>query len=232
MNILQEKLNFLLDKYAVAKEAILSDDGKSVTVDGKTYPILPWRSERRLVELKKMVDSKTVGAISHFKIMSLNPKTVSLDDVLLRELDTAEYIGSLKITEIFKAENGPTAAVICMTDKEAVITLELSTNLKEGAVVIDKHEIITDRGTACDRAVDSQTPLSSLYVYGEENAEYTDVDFELYGLTADLVAVVRGAFEIAKNVSVGENNLAIYNRLLSLVSAAGLSAEKCENVIL
>ena len=232
MNILQEKLNFLLDKYAVAKEAILSDDGKSVTVDGKTYPILPWRSERRFIELKKIVDSNTVGAISHFKIMSINPKNVSLDDVLMRELDTAEYIGSLKITEIFKAENGPTAAVICMTDKKAVITLELSVNLKEGAALIDKHEIITDRGTACDRAVDSQTPLYSVYVYGENTDEYTDVDFELYGLTAELVSVVRGAFDIAKNTELGEKNLAIHARLLSLVEAAGLSAEKCENVIL
>ena len=232
MNVLQEKLNFLLDKYAVAKEAILSDDGKSVTVDGKTYPILPWRSERRFIELKKIVDSNTVGAISHFKIMSINPKNVSLDDVLMRELDTAEYIGSLKITEIFKAENGPTAAVICMTDKKAVITLELSVNLKEGAALIDKHEIITDRGTACDRAVDSQTPLYSVYVYGENTDEYTDVDFELYGLTAELVSVVRGAFDIAKNTELGEKNLAIHARLLSLVEAAGLSAEKCENVIL
>ncbi|MBQ8907148.1 MAG: hypothetical protein IJY71_00990 [Clostridia bacterium] len=232
MSILQEKLDFLLDKYAVANKATLTEDGKCVTVAGKTYPILPWRSERRFAELKKMVDTKTVGSISHFKIMSLNPKTVALDEVLLRELDTAEFIGSLAVTQIFKAENGPAASVICMTDKEAVITLELSNNLKEGAEVIDKHEIITDRGTACDRAMDSQTPLYSLYVYGEETAEYTDVDFELYGLTAELVAIVRGAFDIAKNPALGEENQAVYNRLLSLVEAASLSAEKCENVIL
>ena len=49
MNALQEKLDFLLDKYAVAKKALLSDDGKTVTVDGNEYPILSWRSERRLV---------------------------------------------------------------------------------------------------------------------------------------------------------------------------------------
>ena len=51
-------------------------------------------------------------------------------------------------------------------------------------------------------------------------------------MTAELVSVVRGAFDIAKNTELGEKNLAIHARLLSLVEAAGLSAEKCENVIL
>ncbi len=229
--LLQEKLNFLLDKYAVKNKAILSCDNQSVEVNGKKYALLPWRNERRFIELKKIVDT-TVGNISHFKSMSLNPKTVSLEYVIKREIDTAEFISSLSVTEIFQAKNGDTSSVICITDKKAVFTLELATTLDEGLEVIDKHEIITDRGTACDRAVDSQTPLSSVYVYGKKHEEYTDVDFELYGLSIYEISIVRQAFDIAKNEQIGEANNRANARLNVLLEKAQYSSENCVNVIL
>lgn len=232
MNKLQEKLNYLLNKYEVESDATISADLKYVTVNGKKYTLLPWRNERRFVELKKMVDSKTVGQISHFKIMSLNPATVELDDLIKREIDVAEYIGGLKVTEIFQSQNGGTCSVLCLTDKKAVITLELAVTLTEDSEVIDKHEIITDRGIACDRSVDSQTPLSSIYVYGDEKEEFTDVDFELYGLSIYEISVVRQAFDIAKNVEIGEANNKISARLDNILECAEESARTFSNVIL
>ncbi len=229
MSILQEKLNFLLDKYAVNCRAVLANDNNSVQIDGKTYALLPWRNERRFVELKKIVDT-TVGNISHFKIMSINPETAELNYIIKRELDTAEFISGLKITEIFEAENNNTASVICMTDSGAVFTLELSATLPAGSEVIDKHEIITDRGTACDRNVDSQTPLSSVYVYGKTHEEYTDVDFELYGLSIYEISVVRQAFDIAKCKAVGDELSSADARLEKLLCAASNSEKNCENV--
>ncbi len=229
MSILQTKLDFLLEKYAVDVKAVIADDNARVTVDGESYALLPWRLERRFIELRKIVDT-TVGAISHFKTMTLNPKGISLDYILKREMDTAEFVGGLKITEIFEAKNENTASVICATDKGAVITLELDATLPEGCEVIDKHEMITDRGTACDRVVDSQTPLASVYVYGKEKREYTDVDFELYGLSVYEISVVRSAFEIAKNKALGEANNAIDARLEMLLAEAAESEAKCENI--
>ena len=96
--------------------------------------------------------------------------------------------------------------------------------------MIDKHEIITDRGTACDRNVDSQTPLSSVYVYGAQNEEYTDVDFELYGLSIREISIVRQAFDIAKDKTLGERNNAQAKRLAALVQKAEESAARCENL--
>ncbi len=231
MNKLQEKLNFLLDKYAVNSTASLSCDNQWVEVNGKKYALLPWRNERRFIELKKIVDT-TVGNISHFKIMSLNPKTVDLQYIAKRELDTAEYISGCTITEIFEAKNGNTCSIICMTDKKAVFTLELDATLEEGLDVVDKHEIITDRGTACDRNVDSQTPLSSVYVYGKTHEEYTDVDFELYGLSIYEISVVRQAFDIAKNEQLGAANNEANARLETLLAKAAESEKNCVNVIL
>ena len=231
MSVLQEKLDLLLDKYAVPAKATLSENGDAVTVDGSTFALLPWRHERRFIELKKVCEN-SVGQISHVKFMSINPKDVPLDALIRRELDTAEYVCSLKVTGIFKVQNGPACSVICMTDKQAVITLELAATLPVGAAVIDKHEIITDRGTACDRNVDSQTPLSSVYVFGEKNEEYTDVDFELYGLSIREISIVRQAFDVAKDPALGKANNAMADRLALLVRQAAESEKRCENVIL
>ena len=77
----------------------------------------------------------------------------------------------------------------------------LATTLKPTDNVIDKHEIIAQKGVICDRAVDTQVPQSSIYIFGSDgNREtYTDVDAELFGLNVLDCARVRAAFEIAKS---------------------------------
>ncbi|MBR1867893.1 MAG: hypothetical protein IJ800_04870 [Clostridia bacterium] len=229
MSKLQKYLDFLIEKYEVETKGILSDDGKKVSVDGKEYPLLPWRNERRFIELKKICET-TVGEISHFKIMSVNSKSISLSDVIKKEIDLVEYIGASKITKVFEAKNGETCSIICETEKGWVATLELACSLPSKTKTVDKHEIITDRGTACDRGVDSQTPLYSTYVYGGEEKTFTDVDFELYGLTAEEISVVRQAFEITKNGKIGEENIQSDARLEKLLNCIEKSEKTCEDV--
>ena len=46
--------------------------------------------------------------------------------------------------------------------------------------------------------VDAQLKQDSIYIFGKDNKKFTDVDFELYGLNVEDVAVVRTAFALAK----------------------------------
>ena len=54
MNRLQEKLDFLLEKYSVDVKAVLKDN-KIVVIDGMELPILSHRNERRFIELKNII---------------------------------------------------------------------------------------------------------------------------------------------------------------------------------
>ena len=54
MNILNEKLKFLLDKYSVETKAELKTREIAV-IDGDNTPILSHRLERRFIELKNIV---------------------------------------------------------------------------------------------------------------------------------------------------------------------------------
>ena len=118
--------------------------------------------------------------------------------------------------------------IIAKTASGYICTFEISATLPHGASVIDKHEIIAQSGVVCDRAADTQIPQNSIYVYGDKEEKYNDVDAELFGLTVDESAVIRSAFEIAKNNLDLTRDVASLNRLIVAVKK---SLDSTENVV-
>ena len=113
-----------------------------------------------------------------------------------------------------------------------VCTLEVASALPEGSTPIDKHELIGSRGFICDRVVDTQVPQQSIYLYADETEAYTDVDFELFGLSQDQVALVRTAFALAKDASLREKALDDAAKTDRIVEAARKSAADGKKVTL
>lgn len=230
MNRLQQKLNFLLEKYSVDAKAVLKDD-KTVVIDGMELPILSHRSERRFVELKNIVNNGTLVGVSVMRVARIIEKGSDIYEALYRELDLVQYILQRKIKSIMVMENEMTMNAIATTEDGVVCTIEISATLKEGEIPKDKHEIISQRGIACDVVVDAQLKQDSIYVFGTENKKYTDVDFELYGLSIEEIAVVRAAFAVAQKRNFDELK-AIDDNLCKLVEMAKKSAENGEREVL
>lgn len=229
MNMLQEKLNFLLDKYDV-KSNIQILDCQNAVIDGKTVRLLPWRSERRFAELKKMVDNGTINGLSTMRTTHIASKGTDLFELLFREADICETIMGSALTEIFAVSDGAIALnVLAKNQAGCVCTFELAATLSDQAEPVDKHEIIACSGIACDRVVDTQVPQSSVYVLGEKTEQYTDVDMELFGLDMGQCAAVRSCFELAKS---GEDTAKTVSHLNYVVEAAKKSILTIENVIL
>lgn len=223
MNVLQEKLDFLLEKYSVQAKAVLK--GKDVVeIDGTEVKLLAHRSERRFTELKNIVNGGTLVGISVMRTARIVNKSTDIYAALYREIDLCEYILQRKIATITVMENGNVLNAIASTEDGIVCTIEIAATLKEGCEEIDKHEIISQRGIACDVVVDAQLKQSSIYVFGEENQKYTDVDFELYGLSIEDIAVVRNAFAIAQ-AGNAEEIQNIHKHLDKLIEAAKKSAK-------
>lgn len=230
MNKLQEKLDFLLEKYSVDVKAELKDN-KSVVIDGREVPILSHRSERRFVELKNIVNNGTLVGISVMRTARIIENGSDIYEALYRELDLCQYILQRNIKSIMVMENTNTLNAIAKTDDDIVCTIEIAATLKEGETPIDKHEIIAQHGIACDVVVDAQLKQDSIYVFGENNKKYTDVDFELYGLSVDNIAIVRAAFAIAQNKNCDEM-IDIDKNLCNLVEMAKKSAKNGEREVL
>ncbi len=230
MNNLQEKLDFLLDKYSVGKKVILKNK-EIAEVEGKEVPLLSHRNERRFVELKNIVQGGTLFGVSVMRVARIVEAGTDLNKVLLRELDLCQYVLGQKIKSVMAMDGGNVINVIATTENDIVCTIEVSATLKPGTKPIDKHEIISQRGIACDVVVDAQLKQDSIYVYGNEEKKYTDVDFELYGLSIDEIAIVRAAFAVAQDAEA-DLRIAADETASQIVDAVNKSAETSERVVL
>lgn len=227
---LQNKLEFLLQKYSVETKAVLKN-AKTAVIDGVETPILSHRAERRFIELKNIVQGGTLRGISVMRVARIVEKGSDIFEELYSELDICQYILGRKIVRITAMQNDNTLNVIATAEDGVVCTIEISATLAKGEITKDKHEIISQRGIACDVVVDVQLKQDSIYVFGDENKKFTDVDFELYGLSTQDIAVVRSAFGIAQNGTKDEM-IAIDSNLKVLVEKAKKSVETGERQVI
>ncbi len=230
MKILQEKLEFLLNKYSVETKAEFKDC-KTAVIDDVETPILSHRLERRFIELKNIVMGGTLQGISVIRVARIVEKGRDIFAELYREFDICEYILGRKIVAVTAMQNDNTLNVIATAEDGIVCTIEISATLAKGEIAKDKHEIISQRGIACDVVVDAQLKQDSVYLFGAENKKFTDVDFELYGLSIEDIAVVRSAFTIAQKGTKDEM-ITIDENLKVLIEKAKASVESGERQVI
>ena len=228
MKLINEGIGFLADKYGIEKKIRLIDRD-TVVIDGERHTLLPWRSERRIIELKNI--AMTMQGISMIRVSRIDKKRADIMKMFCREADICEFVLGSAIKEIFAVENsGKAMNAVLKTESGVVCTLELAATLSDEKNVIDKHEIISQNGVACDRGVDTQIPQQSVYVLkAGENKEYTDTDAELYGLSSEDASIARQCFETARG------NVCFCNQaghLQDLAAACRKSIETEENTAL
>lgn len=235
MNLVEmnRALQWLRDKYAVkADGTLVASAPDSIGADaalklenGTTATLLPWRPERRFVELKKLIDGKTLEDVSTLRFASMSAEQ-SLEKLLYRELDLCEYLGESPIVSAFAVTGGKTANVIVKLADGKSCSVECSAALPPGTAEMDRHEIIARRGIACDRVVDTQVPQSSIYQFtanGEKR--YTDIDTELFGFSNAEILLIRAAFEVLRQPELADAWNKAGTRLVRLTEET-LASEK------
>lgn len=227
MKVLNEKLNFLLGKYSVESDIQIKDTETAV-INGTEVALLSHRLERRFIELKNVVNNGTLVGVSVMRVARIIEKGSDIFAALYREFDIIQYVLNRKIKSVMAMENGNVLNAIATTEDGVVCTIEISATLKKGEIPKDKHEIIAQHGIACDVVVDAQLKQDSIYIFGEENKKFTDVDFELYGLSIEDIAVVRSAFALAQKNNANENKEIAANleKLVEMAKAALNSGER------
>ncbi len=216
---LNDALTGLLDKYSVeatgswrivdggeslpdANDVLTLASGDSLTETERseqTVPLRPWRHQRRFVELKRLIDEKTVSPLLMCRFACLTDgREMSLRAILYREFDLVQWLSGKPIVAVHASMAGNRAANAIVRLADGVIgSVEAGTTLPTGAAVQDRHELIARRGVASDRVVDTQVAQSSIYEWTDAGrARHTDVDAELFGLSAEQVSLVRSAYEV------------------------------------
>lgn len=228
MEKLQKGLDFLLKKYSVETQAVLKDN-KTAIINHMELPILAHRSERRFIELKNIVNGGTLVGVSAMRVTRIIEKGGDLYEALYRELDLCQYILQRTIKSVMTMQNDNVLNAIVTTEDGVVCTIEMAATLSKEETPKDKHEIISQRGIASDIVVDAQLQQDSIYVFGKENQQYTDVDYELYGYLPEEIAIIRAAFELAKNKNY-DDMTETDEKLHVLVAMAKTSAKTGERM--
>ena len=227
---MQKGLDLLLNKYSVNAKAVLSADGKTVIVNGKEIPVLPWESERRIIELRNLVMTGRLGNMCTYRIGHTAKKGADLFEMLAREVGILEFTVNSTAKEIFAIAGKNTMNCIVETENGCVCTIELGATLEDGQKDVDKHEIITDNGVGCDRVVDTQMPQDSIYVFGKNKQAFMDTDAELYGYEEIQINTIRNAFTVAKNEALQSANVEKWAHIQKVVEGAKKSLATLENV--
>ena len=207
---MNEALQRLRDKYAVkadgeivaAKEGSIGNAAELKFADGTICKLLPWRKERRFIELKNLIDNKILEGVSTLRFMNLKAESC-IRPLLYRELDLAAFLGEAEVASLFATVNGKTANLIVRLADGKSVSIECSAALPANAEPIDKHEIIARRGVACDRTVDTQVPQASIYEFTADGEKrYTDTDTELFGFELDEILTIRAAYAVLSDPSL------------------------------
>lgn len=196
----KEALEGLLNKYDVPFGPEDLDAG---------IPLQPWRCNRKYVELEKMVSSGTLEHPCLLRFCHLTGAGTSLEELLYREFDLAEFISGHRIVALHAAfTDGRTGSVIIRLDNGVIGSVEVGNLLPEGQAEVDRHEIIARRGVGSDIVVDTQIPQQSIYLMtSDAPASYKDTDSELYGLDEKQIERVRARFAYLKDRSTLEWHL-------------------------
>lgn len=214
--LMQEKLDLLCTKYG----------GAAKVAPGDELRLLPWRHERRFTELRSMLQNGTLEGLSAMRFGVIEAECVGMEAASRRELGIALMLHNQPITHVtgFAANNRALCTIARFADG-VLLTLEISLQAGVALHAVDKHELTCTRGVACDRPIDTQVPQDSIYLYTNSGREtYTDVDYELFGLTPDECAIVRAAY--AASTEPGEVG-AIEAENAALDSVMAAVAESC-----
>jgi hypothetical protein len=198
-----------------------------------TVPLLSWRHQRRFVELKRLLDEKTITPLLMCRFACLTDgREMPLQAILYRELDLVEWLSGTPIVGIYASmAEGRAANVIVRLAGGVVGSVEAGTTLPDGAGIQDRHEMIARRGVASDRVVDTQVAQSSVYAWTDAGTEqHTDVDAELFGLDAEQAALVRSAYEVLRRPELILTRHREHRRLRQLVELAYESDRRRERL--
>lgn len=201
MKKMNSALDFLREKYDVpAGTIVAAEDGKSFRLHRAgncDVTLLPWRVERRFVELRKMICDRTLEDPSTFRFASFSAGG-DLKRMLMRELDLTAFLAGGSVTGVFAVDAADAACNALVRLSGGIsASIEVGVKLPVGTAPQDRHEIIARRGVASDRVVDTCVPQSSLYEWtASGTCVYTDVDAELYGLPNEEIWIVRAAFHV------------------------------------
>ncbi len=202
-----------------------------LTLGGERIPLLSMRTD---LQIAALIDYGKIGGNSAFNAHAFAPSTVTMEQLMYRELDIAEAVLHSETVRVMAYMNGGAANVIAVMASGACANLELGNTLAEGMHDQCMHRIITSHGMANDRPLDCFTALPQMILFDSDGAQrgFDDDEYYLWGLSEDEARTVIAIHAIIVGLLDASDFSRIDARHRATIAAAMESARrgKCMEV--
>lgn len=157
--------------------------------NGNRVPLFSTHFDQQIRAMAKYgQDPEQNSALNVYSYMGSD---VTLDELLFRELDIAEFILHSKIKKVTAFVNKNAVNLIAVMENETTANLELGNTMEPGTHNQCQHRLITKHGAACDRSPADMIAQHQVYLYGKNGRQvFDDDEAYLYGLGEEDVAKV------------------------------------------
>ena len=160
----------------------------TVRIGDRDVPVFSYRTHPKFEGIRRL---DRLGKPCALTISSVGTDT--LEQILFRELDVAEYLLDSPTDHITAYRNGSSANLI--VGFESGTTAHMQLHSARCGVRQFRHELYTTEGMAADRPVDTVIAQHAINLWTEDGYEtYTDPDMLLYGLTEEEQETVWGVW--------------------------------------
>ena len=186
-------------------------------------PVLKWRyypKHHALVNRQAQL-----GELSTLKSLHFAPNTVTMAQLLCRELDLAEFFLHSKVQSLMGYGSEQAANFIVRMKNGTIMNLEASVTLPAEAGRESKHTIFTTNGMISDTAADKVVAQDKVYLFnsGKHPVTFTDNDVNLFGLTMDEQDICYACYALIDGREDAEEWKKQGERLTGLVEGALLT---------
>ncbi|MEG1515834.1 MAG: hypothetical protein RSD95_13175 [Clostridia bacterium] len=149
---------------------------RSVWMNGEAIPLFSYRTNPKIEGMKSL---ELLGSPCALTVSSVGND--SLEQILFRELDVAEYLLGAETDHITAYRSGDSANLIVGYRNQTTAHMQLHSSPYGERQF--RHELFTTEGMVCNRVVDTVIAQNAMNIYTERGYEYyTDADILLYGL--------------------------------------------------
>lgn len=209
------KNNIVTDNWTIKKQKTEDYYDTLIMHDGKKVPLLRWRYNEKNHTLYEAT-RKGIGKLCSTKSYVFVPSNYSLEKVLFKEIDLAQWWLNSKVKYVVGMESSSlTGNYLLKMENNTVANIEIACTMPVDAEIQEKHIIFGTEGSASDIVVDTMVVKNNIYLYnnGAQPKTFSDVEPWMYGLNTNEIDTAY----CAAMLIVGKENVQSYIKSSSVV---------------
>ena len=214
---------------ATGQEITYSEGHYWLLKDGKRYLLMPWRTNKRLNNMRQVMTPDFAAGVSAMKSECVVQQCYPLFSLAAKEIDVCEWVLGDTVEEVFAlTDNAHVFHLIGRMSRGARITIDISNTLHENVRETERHEVFARGGSLVDLPVGMQLATEDIYTF-RSDSEYPETYSEVIlgdtFYTREEAAIIRDVQQVLANPQVLAQRENRYDELMRIVGAAVRSSQ-------